>query len=193
VARLVVRRFLSRDVHRIVPRTHQNRPDIVVERVTWHAGVMQWDKPIVTWLMLGPMVACLVAGLDARRNGIDPTKSKIFLGYVLAIAGSALTLAAMTVNRFYTPVVRIQSERGHKVAESGPYRVVRHPGNLGNVVLNVATPLMLASHWAWIPAGLSILLIILRTTMEDRMLRLELPGYREFAQRTRSRLLPGVW
>jgi protein-S-isoprenylcysteine O-methyltransferase Ste14 len=150
-------------------------PDIVVERVTWHAGVMQWDKPIVTWLMLGPMVACLVAGLDARRNGIDPTKSKIFLGYVLAIAGSALTLAAMTANRFYTPVVRIQSERGHKVAESGPYRVVRHPGNLGNVVLNVATPLMLASHWAWIPAGLSILLIILRTTMEDRMLRLELP------------------
>jgi protein-S-isoprenylcysteine O-methyltransferase Ste14 len=99
----------------------------------------------------------------------------------------------MAVNRFYAPVVRIQKDRGHKVVDAGPYRVVRHPGNLGNVILNAAMPLMLASRWAWIPAGISIMLTILRTALEDRMLVRDLPGYAAYGQRTRYRLLPGIW
>ena len=168
-------------------------PDLIVERVSWHAGVMRWDKQIVTWLMFAPIVTCLVAGLDARRNGIDAARIKVVLGYVLAIGGAALTQTATAANRFYASVVRIQKERGHRVVESGPYRLVRHPGNLGNLILNIATPLMLASNWAWFPVGVSILLTIVRTMLEDRMLRRELPGYAEYAQRTTGRLLPGVW
>jgi protein-S-isoprenylcysteine O-methyltransferase Ste14 len=168
-------------------------PDLIVERVSWQAGVMRWDKPIVTWLMFAPILTCLVAGLDARRNGIDTPKINVVLGYVLAAMGAALTQTAMAANRFYTPVVRIQKERGHKVVDSGPYRLVRHPGNLGNLVLNVATPLMLASRWAWIPAGLSILVTVLRTNLEDRMLCEELPGYAEYVQRTHARIFPAVW
>lgn len=168
-------------------------PDLIVERVSWHAGVMRWDKPIVTWLMFAPIVTCLVAGFDARRNGIDTAKVTVVLGYLLAIGGSALTQTAMAANRFYTPVVRIQNERGHKVVESGPYRVVRHPGNLGNLILNLATPFMLASRWAWFPVGFTILLTIVRTKLEDRMLFRELPGYAEYVQRTQERLVPGVW
>jgi protein-S-isoprenylcysteine O-methyltransferase Ste14 len=168
-------------------------PDIIVERVSWARGVMQWDKQIVTWLMFSPIMACLVAGLDARQNGIDPAKSKIVLGFVLAGLGSVLTHWSMAMNRFYTPVVRIQSERGHKVVQSGPYALIRHPGNLGNIILNLGIPLMLASRWAWIPAGLSIIVIVLRTVLEDRMLCRELPGYLAFARRTKSRLIPGVW
>ena len=75
-------------------------PDLIVERVSWHTGVMRWDKPIVTWLMFGPIIACLVAGLDARRNGIDAANIKVVLGYVLALAGSVLTHTAMIANRF---------------------------------------------------------------------------------------------
>ena len=168
-------------------------PDLIVERVSWHAGVMRWDKPIVTWLMFGPIVTCLVAGLDARRNGIDASNIKVVLGYVLGIGGATLTQTAMAANRFYTPVVRIQKERGHKVVESGSYKLVRHPGSLGNLILNVGTPLMLASRWAWIPVGFSILLTIVRTKLEDRMLCRELPGYAEYALRTQERLVPGVW
>jgi protein-S-isoprenylcysteine O-methyltransferase Ste14 len=168
-------------------------PDLIVERVSWQAGVMRWDKPIVTWLMLAPILTSLVAGLDARRNGIDTPRINVVLGYVLAAMGAALTQTAMSANRFYTPVVRIQEERGHKVVDSGPYKLVRHPGNLGNLVLNVATPLMLASRWAWIPAGFSILVIILRTNLEDRMLCEELPGYAEYVQHTHARLFPAVW
>jgi len=89
--------------------------------------------------------------------------------------------------------VRIQKERGHKVVDSGPYRLVRHPGNMGNLILNVAAPLMLASHWAWIPAGVSIVLTVLRTALEDRTLRTELEGYEEYASRVPNRLVPGLW
>lgn len=168
-------------------------PDLVAERVTWPSGVMRWDKPIVTWLMFSPIAASVVAGLDARQNGITSAKSKIVLGFVIAALGSALTHWSMAANRFYAPVVRIQTERGHKVIQSGPYALIRHPGNVGNIVLSLGIPLMLASRWAWIPAGLTVVVIVFRTVLEDRMLCRELPGYLEFAQRTRSRLIPGVW
>jgi protein-S-isoprenylcysteine O-methyltransferase Ste14 len=168
-------------------------PDLIVERVSWDAGVKRWDRPIVMWLMLGPVVTCLVAGLEARRHGVREADFEVVLGYTLGLAGSVLTQAAMAANRFYTPVVRIQKERGHKVIDSGPYRLVRHPGNLGNLMLNVAAPLMLASDWAWIPAAVSIVLTVVRTALEDRTLRAELEGYGEYAGRVTNRLVPGVW
>jgi protein-S-isoprenylcysteine O-methyltransferase Ste14 len=154
---------------------------------------MPWDTRIVAWLAISPIVTCLVAGLGARHSGINYPLYKVLLGYALAIGGAGLTHTAMAMNRFYAPTVRIQADRGHTVVESGPYKRIRHPGNLGNTLSNIATPLMLASHWAWIPSGVSILLTLVRTSLEDRFLCMELPGYSEFARRTRSRLIPGVW
>jgi len=168
-------------------------PDIIVERLSWHAGAMRWDQPIVMWLMLGPIATCAAAGFEARWHGVEPPGMQTVFGCALGLAGSAASLWATAVNRFYTPVVRIQNDRGHKVVENGPCRIVRHPGNLANIVLNIATPPMLASRWAWMPAGLSIVVIVIRTALEDRMLRHELPGYAGYAERTRSRLIPGLW
>ena len=168
-------------------------PDLIVERVSWDAGAKRWDKPIVTFLMFGPIVTCLIAGLDARYNGLREADFRVVLGYVLALAGSALTQSAVAANRFYAPVMRIQKERGHKVVDSGPYRLVRHPGNMGNVVLNLAAPFMLASDWAWIPAAVCVAVTVVRTMLEDRTLCQELPGYAAFAGRTRYRLIPGIW
>jgi protein-S-isoprenylcysteine O-methyltransferase Ste14 len=168
-------------------------PDLIVERVSWDAGVKRWDIPIVSVLILGPIITCLVAGLDARRNGIRAADFKVVLGFALGLARSALTHAAIAVNRFYAPVVRIQKDRGHQVVDSGPYRLLRRPGNLGNVILSAAAPFMLASDWAWIPAGVFIVLTIVRTMLEDRTLYLELPGYTSFSERTRNRLIPWVW
>jgi protein-S-isoprenylcysteine O-methyltransferase Ste14 len=154
---------------------------------------LRWDMLIVTWLALNPIVTCLVAGLEVRHNGLRSAKYEVLFGYLLAIGGAALTQRAMAVNRFYAPTVRLQADRGHRVVEAGPYKRIRHPGNLGNILLNIATPLMLASGWAWIPAAVSILLTVVRTMLEDRWLCMELPGYSEFARRTHWRLLPGVW
>jgi protein-S-isoprenylcysteine O-methyltransferase Ste14 len=168
-------------------------PDLIVERVSWDAGVKRWDRPIVMWLMLGPVVICLVAGLEARRCGVRDADFEVVLGYALGLAGSVLTQAAAAVNRFYAPVVRVQKERGHTVVDSGPYRLVRHPGNMGNLILLAATPLMLASDWAWIPVAVSIALTIVRTALEDRTLRVELKGYQAYASRVPNRLVPGLW
>ena len=89
--------------------------------------------------------------------------------------------------------MRIQSDRGHSVAVGGPYRYVRHPSYLGMIAFELAVPIMLASWWSLLISVGSVLLIVLRTVLEDRTLQAELPGYAEYAQRVRYRLLPSVW
>ena len=100
---------------------------------------------------------------------------------------------AQAVNKFFEPGVRIQAERGHRVIDTGPYAVVRHPGYVGACLLFVGIALSLGSFWALIPAGLASLLLLLRTRWEDRTLQAELAGYKEYTQRVRSRWIPGVW
>jgi len=79
------------------------------------------------------------------------------------------------------------------VATTGPYRYVRHPGYVGFIVSFFGTALALGSLWAIIPAGLIACLLVARTTLEDRALQDELPGYNDYVQRVRYRLLPGIW
>jgi protein-S-isoprenylcysteine O-methyltransferase Ste14 len=89
--------------------------------------------------------------------------------------------------------VRIQEDRGHEVVTGGPYRVVRHPGYAGGVWSWLVTPPMLGALWAYVPALLTVAVIVVRTALEDRTLRRELAGYDAYARRTRYRLLPGIW
>jgi len=96
-------------------------------------------------------------------------------------------------NKFFAAVVRIQSDRDHKVIDSGPYRLVRHPGYAGSFLASLLIPLALSTYWVYIPVLLANLVIILRTAKEDHFLRAELPGYAEYAQKTRYRLLPEIW
>jgi protein-S-isoprenylcysteine O-methyltransferase Ste14 len=96
------------------------------------------------------------------------------------------------VNKFFEPTVRIQTDRGHKVIDGGPYALVRHPGYAGGSLLFVGIALCLGSLWALIPAGLASALLVLRPLWEDQTLQAELPGYKEYAQRVRYRLIPGV-
>jgi protein-S-isoprenylcysteine O-methyltransferase Ste14 len=109
------------------------------------------------------------------------------------ILGSALSVWAMASNRFFSGTVRIQRDRGHTVVDGGPYGLVRHPGYLAWCISAPAIPLMLGSLWALIPALLGLCALVLRTSLEDKTLREELPGYEGYAQRVRYRLLPGVW
>jgi protein-S-isoprenylcysteine O-methyltransferase Ste14 len=89
--------------------------------------------------------------------------------------------------------VRIQSERGHKVASGGPYRYVRHPAYVGSILYESAVSLLLASWWALLISAVNTALFILRTLLEDRTLQSELPGYTEYTQQVPHRLVPGVW
>ena len=99
----------------------------------------------------------------------------------------------MASNAFFATTVRIREERGHSVVNQGPYRMVRHPGYLGSVIYTLFSPLVLNSFWTFIPALFTVCLLIMRTSLEDRTLQGELPGYSEYARKTRYRLLPGIW
>jgi protein-S-isoprenylcysteine O-methyltransferase Ste14 len=90
-------------------------------------------------------------------------------------------------------VVQIHKDQGHTVVTDGPYRWLRHPGYAGAALVYAATPLILGSWWAFIPSAITLVVIVIRTALEDKTLRAELPGYAEYAQDVRWRLLPGIW
>jgi protein-S-isoprenylcysteine O-methyltransferase Ste14 len=169
-------------------------PMIYRARSRFQPGTKTWDKTLLA-VMLPAMVAIIPVGaLDAGRlHWSDVPVWLAVLGYLLTIAGIAVTGWAQAVNPFFEPGVRIQSERHQRVVDTGPYRLVRHPGYIAAILLFAGMALALRSWWALVPAALASILLIVRTSWEDRLLQAELPGYDEYARRVRSRLLPGVW
>ncbi len=109
------------------------------------------------------------------------------------ILSLAWTVWVLSVNKFAEPSVRIQTERGQKVVDTGPYDVVRHPLYATALFLCGGIPLALGSFWALTPAAIAVVVLIVRTALEDRMLHNELDGYKEYVSRVRYRLIPGVW
>jgi protein-S-isoprenylcysteine O-methyltransferase Ste14 len=169
-------------------------PGMFAIRSRLHPGTKHWDKVVVGLLFVGILAIPPVAGLDdGRFHWSNMSWFLVALGYVLLIAGWILIAWAETVNPFFEPGVRIQTERGHHVIDSGPYAIVRHPGYFASFLLFVGFALTLGSWWALIPAGFASLLLVLRTVWEDQTLHAELSGYAPYAQRVRWRLIPGVW
>jgi protein-S-isoprenylcysteine O-methyltransferase Ste14 len=154
-----------------------------------------WDKvlaPLMALSVVFPLV--IVAGLDHRR-GWSPVFPlwPIALGFILISLGYAFATWALIENRFFSSTVSIQTDRGHVVCDSGPYRIVRHPGYAGNILPLAGIVLALSSIWTLIPAMVALIITVIRTTLEDRTLQNELPGYRDYARRVRYRLIPGIF
>ena len=99
----------------------------------------------------------------------------------------------LATNRFFSSHVRIQTDRGHVVVDKGPYSVVRHPGYAGGLLAWIAAPVFFSSWWVAVPCVITIGLNIYRIILEDRTLQEELSGYKEYAERVRWRLFPGIW
>lgn len=168
-------------------------PDLMRERFRPAPG---GEDRSLRWLMMPFLVAQLiVAGLDAGRFGWSGQVPLVVhgAGLFLYVSGMALAMRAMIVNRFFSPVVRIQEERGHRLITAGPYRFVRHPGYAGMLLSFPGTGLVLGSWWSFVPLIPTLVLILRRTILEDRYLRQHLDGYVGYAEQVRYRLLPGVW
>jgi protein-S-isoprenylcysteine O-methyltransferase Ste14 len=174
----------------------RRHPDLLRERARFlqHEDAKPWDKILSPLVGLGGGLVPLVAGLDALFgwSGGFTFPWKI-LALALILAGFVLASYALIENRFFSGMVRIQTERGHKVVSSGPYRWMRHPGYAGALLAYLATPVLLDSAWAFLPAVVLSAILVVRTRLEDRTLQDELAGYRDYAQRVHYRLIPGVW
>jgi protein-S-isoprenylcysteine O-methyltransferase Ste14 len=167
---------------------------LVEERLNPKEGMKGWDK--FYFAVTTPMyiIALVVAGLDARFGWtMDMPLSIYWASVVIYVLGQGIFIWARYTNNYFSSVVRIQTDRGQTVCKDGPYRYVRHPGYVGGFLFTITIGLMLGSWWASIPQVVAALMLIWRTAREDKTLQSELPGYQEFAQETKYRLLPGVW
>jgi protein-S-isoprenylcysteine O-methyltransferase Ste14 len=169
-------------------------PEVVVARISFHKGTKLWDKILLTFLSLAIALSTIVAVRDDVHFHWLPVPWWVCgLGYVLLLFGFIGMTWAEAVNKFFERTVRIQTDREQTVIDTGPYDIVRHPGYSSGLLILVGIPLTLGSIWALIPASLSWLLLVLRTQWEDETLQAELPRYKEYAERVRYKLIPGVW
>ncbi len=187
--------FLAASITTIGTVLGRLHPDLLAERSGVQEGTEAWDVPLASlsavWL---PLALYVVAALDERFGWPpDPEPSVRVAGAGLLLVGATLATWAMVVNGFFSAVVRLQTERGHTVVTSGPYRFVRHPGYLGSVLLYTGACLVLGSAWALLVVVALAVVLVVRTAREDVFLTARLPGYAEYAARVRRRLVPGVW
>jgi len=175
----------------------RRHPGLLAERQNMEKiqSAKAWDKvlaPLMALSLSFPLV--IVAGLD-HRFGWSPIFPLwlIVLGFLLISLGYAFAAWALAENRFFSSVVRIQTDRGHVVCDSGPYRIVRHPGYAGNMVALPGMVLALSSMWTLIPLAVALIIAVIRTVLEDQTLQDELPGYRDYVRRVRYRLIPGIY
>ena len=175
----------------------RQHPGLMAERQNMKSAqdAKAWDKVLAPLMAVSigfPMV--IVAGLDHRYGWSSGFPLWLtVIGFILISLGYAFASWAMAENRFFSSVVRIQVDRGHAVCDSGPYRVVRHPGYAGNIPPLFGIVLALGSVWTLIPAAAATIITLVRTILEDETLHEELPGYRDYARRVRYRLIPGIF
>jgi len=178
----------------LVARKH---PDLIGERARFMDAkdTKSWDKVLAPLLGLGSILILVVAGLDKYYEWTLPASNSALnlVALIGIVLGYGFSSWALIENRFFAGTVRIQTERGHHVVSTGPYRIVRHPGYAGGLFGYLFIPLLLDSLLAWIPTILLAMVLVVRTALEDKTLQAELPGYKEFAQQTKYRLFPGIW
>ncbi len=174
----------------------RRNPGLLKERMTGKTrpDVKAWDKTIIRAYTLLLVTMLLVAPLDAVRFRWSTVPWAVRgLALLVMLAAWSLIIWAFRENAFLAECVRIQTERGHTVCTTGPYRIVRHPMYVGVILTILGMPVLLGSLFALIPAGLIAALFVLRTALEDRTLQAELPGYADYARTVRWKLIPRIW
>jgi protein-S-isoprenylcysteine O-methyltransferase Ste14 len=179
----------------LVVRGWRRDPRLMEERSkTRMKDAKVWDKIIVRIHTFLVIILIAIASLDSGRfEWTSPPLVLRILGWIGLTLVYVLVWQVFYANTYAIGEVRIQEERGHRVVTTGPYRFVRHPMYLGVIVSVFCTPVVLGSFYALIPGTLLAFLFIIRTALEDRTLKEELPGYREYAEGVKYRLLPRVW
>ena len=166
-------------------------PDLLERRM----HTRETEKPQTLMIKLSLIwfaVAFIIPGLDRRFHWSRVPAEVVWASALLVFIGYMMIIMVFRENSYASRVVEVVE--GQKVIDTGPYAVVRHPMYLGSIVLYAFTPLALGSYWALLPMWLIIpILTLLRIPNEEEVLKRELPGYEEYMQKVKYRLLPGVW
>jgi protein-S-isoprenylcysteine O-methyltransferase Ste14 len=173
----------------------KNKDEIAAERSGVKSGTKSWDKIILGLSTVTLIITYIVAGLDSGRFQWSPRFHWGInaIGVILILLGEVIFLMAQKQNKFFSSLMRIQTDRGHTICDTGIYKIIRHPAYFGNIITAIGIPLILGSQWGFIPSVVSIFLAIIRTSLEDKTLINELDGYRDYTYKTRYRLLPYIW
>jgi protein-S-isoprenylcysteine O-methyltransferase Ste14 len=172
-----------------------NKDELAAERSGVKSGTKSWDKIIIGLSAVTIIITYIIAGLDSGRFQWSPKFHWGInaIGAILILLGEVIFLMAQKQNKFFSSLMRIQTDRGHTVCDTGIYKIIRHPAYFGNIITAIGIPLILGSLWSFIPSVVSIFLTIIRTSLEDKTLINELEGYSDYASKTRYRLLPYIW
>ena len=175
--------------------TIRKNSELINERSKLGEGIKSWDKLILGMSALIYVVIIVLAGLDSGRFQWTSNFNWMISisGVILMVIGQIFFLTARSQNNFFSSVVRIQKDRGHTVCDTGLYKIVRHPGYLGMIISLMGLPLITTSIWSIIPTLIAIILLLIRTSLEDKTLINELDGYVEYTKKKRNKLIPLVW
>jgi protein-S-isoprenylcysteine O-methyltransferase Ste14 len=170
-------------------------PALLAERMR---PIMQSDQPAADkkfMLAFGfvALIWFLAIGLDRRYQASDVPLALQALGWAMLVLSTGFIMWVMRENSFAAPVVKLQTERGHRVVSTGPYAWIRHPMYSGTILFFVGAPLLLGSWSGLAMAPLFIVLFAIRAEIEERALIAGLPGYADYTARVRYRLVPGLW
>ena len=172
-----------------------DRKDLIRERLKPGKGMKTWDR--VYYAVSTPMFffMFIISVLDAGRFNWEPSIpfAIVLLGIIFYSVGQIIVIWAKKTNKFFSSVVRIQSDRKQTVCSNGPYRFIRHPGYLGGIIFTIATPFLLGSFWGLVPVFIIIVLVFIRTYLEDNTLKKELTGYIEYSNKVKYRIIPFIW
>ncbi|MEA4847230.1 MAG: isoprenylcysteine carboxylmethyltransferase family protein [Clostridiaceae bacterium] len=172
-------------------RDHQ---DTLSERGKRHENTKSWDKVLMpVYVLLAFYVIYLIAGLGIRYQWEQLSINWFYAGIILYLISSVLTIWPVFENKHFESTSRIQNDREQAVISTGPYRIVRHPGYLGIVIWAIATSFMFGTLAVGITAAIIIAVIVIRTYLEDTMLKKELKGYQVYAKKVKYRLIPYIW
>jgi protein-S-isoprenylcysteine O-methyltransferase Ste14 len=170
-------------------------PALLAERMH---PMMQSNQPLADkiFMLAFGLVALswfLVIGFDERMHASHVPTALQAMGLAMLLGSAGFIMWVMHENSFAAPVVKLQTERDHRVVSTGPYAWVRHPMYSGSVLFFAGAPLLLGSWWGVAMLPLFTALFAIRTRIEERALIAGLPGYADYAARVRYRLLPGLW
>lgn len=174
----------------------RRHPDLLAERARMmdHGDAPPWDRVLAPLVGLGGGLIPVASGMDALWGWSSDFSLGWKLGALAVILlGYVISSWALIVNRYFSGMARIQHDRDHRVVSRGPYSQVRHPGYAGALLTYLASPVLLDSGWAFLPAVSLGVILVIRTRLEDRMLQEQLEGYRAYADRVQARLVPGLW